>query len=677
MEILDDVQMYGEDDSIKREIDKEQSAARQALVTSWTDELNAAKSHWSKQFDKMRSEMKFARGSQWDGNTDRYTANLTLRHINQRVAAIYAKNPTAVAQRKKRLDFTIWDGSTKTLNDAMMQIQTSMQTGDMPPPEAMALMQDVEQGKQRRAMYDRIGKTLEIVFKYALDEPMPRFKAQAKQLIRRVVTTGVGYIKLGYQRAMQQSPEVESQIRDHASKIARIEMLAQDAADGKLLEHQAEMEELKIGLAELQALPELIIREGLVFDFPKATQIIVDPSCTQLQGFVGANWIAHELVMTTDEVKSIYKVDVSSNFTAYSKAGKKGKKGKDKHCLVWEIYDLKQQTVYTVCNGYKEFLKQGEPDVKNENFHPFFVLTFNDVEDEDNIYPPSDVELIRPMQVEHNRAREGVREHRISNRPAWISAKGTFEEADKEKLASHDVNELLELSVERGVDMRTVLQQKPNNPIDPAVYDTSYLFEDIQRTLGSQEADFGGTSGATATEASISENTRVSSVQSNIDDLDEFLSNMARAAGQILLLEMDEETVKKIAGDGAVWPKLSSAEVAEEIFLEIKAGSSGRPNRALKLANLERIAPFILQSPSLNPEWWLKKLLTNLDDDIDLDEAIIAGLPSITAMNANAQPSTGDPATDPNQQGSQGGNNAQKAGGTAGGGQAQFPTGQA
>jgi hypothetical protein len=660
----------------QRDFEKEVDQSRAELVKRVVGCIKEAKTHFKSQFDQMKKDAEFAAGNQWGkGGKDAYVANLTLRHINQRVASIYAKNPIAVAKRKKRLDFAIWDGDENKLMEAMAAVQIAMQNQQMPDENAIALLQDVENGKAKRAMLDKLGKTLEIVFKYSLDEPMPRFKSQAKQLVRRVLTTKVGFIKLGYQRAMQQSPDVQSQIQDHSAKIAHLQMLSEKVADGDVFEHSAEMEELKIGLQQLQQAPEIITREGLVFDFPRSHHIIVDPDCTQLKGFVGAKWVAQEYVMTPDKIKKIYGVDVGDKFTAYTKDGYSPKKNsKDKSsCLVWEYYDLEAQTVYTVCDGYHDFLRDGNPDVELEQFHPFFVITFNDIESDETIYPPSDVELMRPMQMEHNRSREGLREHRVSNTPAYIGAKGILQQEDKTKLASHEVNEFLELNIAQGTDIRTVLQPKPTNPIDPAVYDTSHLFEDIQRVQGSQEANFGGTSGATATESSISENSRLSSVQSNIDDLDDFLSDVARAAGQILLKEMSEETVKKIAGEGATWATYSATEIAEELYLEVKAGSSGRPNRTLKIANLERIAPFIIQTPDLNPKWFLKQLVMNVDDDIDLEDAILSGMPSIVSMNANAQMATGDPSTDPNMQGGKGGNNKPQADKTQGGAQAAMP----
>src|SRR3546814_19488032 len=64
-----------------------------------------------------------------------------------------------------------------------------------------------------------------------------------------------------------------------------------------------------------------------------------------------------------------------------------------------------------------------------------------------------------------------------------------------------------------------------------------------------------------------------------------------------MLLELDEATAKRIAGEGAVWPALSREDVISEIFLTVRAGSSGRPNKAAEIANRERAFPFIVQLP--------------------------------------------------------------------------------
>src|SRR3546814_8662225 len=66
-----------------------------------------------------------------------------------------------------------------------------------------------------------------------------------------------------------------------------------------------------------------------------------------------------------------------------------------------------------------------------------------------------------------------------------------------------------------GENVANKLQQVQKAPIDPNVYETNGIFEDILRIAGSQEANLGGAAGATATESSIAEGSRISSLESN------------------------------------------------------------------------------------------------------------------------------------------------------------------
>ena len=89
---------------------------------------------------------------------------------------------------------------------------------------------------------------------------------------------------------------------------------------------------------------------------------------------------------------------------------------------------------------------------------------------------------------------------------------------------------------------------------------------------------------------------------------------------------------------------MSRDQIMEEIFLEIEAGSTGKPNRAAELANIERIMPFLLQIPGIDPKWLAKELLKRLDDKPDLDSAFTDKIPSIVSMNQGQGQGTGDPA---------------------------------
>jgi hypothetical protein len=57
---------------------------QRAEVKRWCDRILRAKVHWEKDFKRMREDMEFASGLQWDGQTslleERYINNVTLRN---------------------------------------------------------------------------------------------------------------------------------------------------------------------------------------------------------------------------------------------------------------------------------------------------------------------------------------------------------------------------------------------------------------------------------------------------------------------------------------------------------------------------------------------------------------------------------------------------------------------
>jgi hypothetical protein len=184
---------------------REPDQAEKLLVSRLLARIKADKSHHSKAFKLMQEDMELARrGAPKDWPADHYVANITGRHINQKTAALYAKNPKATAQRRERLNFALWDEQEASLQMAFQTIQMYSEMAAVdpmlaiqpPPPEveqAMALMQDFQQGMEERQRLDKIGKTLEILFDYYMKAQRPvDFKVSMKQLVRRAATCGVG-----------------------------------------------------------------------------------------------------------------------------------------------------------------------------------------------------------------------------------------------------------------------------------------------------------------------------------------------------------------------------------------------------------------------------------------------------------------------------------------------------
>lgn len=673
---------------------------RSALVKSWTSRVKQAKAHWKSAFDRMSEDEDFCFGKQWSKNDNdrRYVANLTLRLVAQKTAFLYAKNPKAVARRRERLDATVWDETQSSLqqvvatagmiaNQAMMQ-----QTGGMPPgpmtqgmppgggpiaavasnPMAMAaaqplmaIMQDAERVKSEHAMLDKLGKTLELLYQYNVDEQIHPFKSMMKLTVRRTVTCGVGYIKLGFERVMERKPDMEKGIAEAAERLATLERLSADMADQMYDENAKEAEQLRLLIEDMSKQVEFMAREGLTFDYPLSTNIIPDPKTQELRHFIGADWVAEQFLLTPHEVQEIYGVDVGKSFTAYHRDDVKGPdpwtlteatwtgKANDDvqcdFCCVWQIYCRKDGLVYNICDGYGDFLNEpASPEIYNEHFWPWYTLIFNECVHEKEIFPPSDVRLMRDMQKEYNRCREGLKEHRIAARPFTAVISGAMDEDDMDKIQNREANAIVELNaLQPNQDIKNLLQPYSGPGVDQALYEVAPTYDDILRTTGIQEANLGGTSDATATQAQIAEGSRMTSMGSNIDDLNDMLTQLARNGGQILLSEVSPDTVKKIVGVGAVWPEFSRQDIAQEVLLEIEAGSMGRPNAAQEVATAQRIYPLLIQLPGINPEFLAKDLLRRMDDKLDLTQAFKSQLPSIVAMNGMAQgsaPGAGAPA---------------------------------
>jgi len=643
-------------------------------VDKWQKKIMAAKEYFKKDFKRMRDDMNIARSGASDEWIDQgnYTVPIINRYLNQAVASLYARNPTAYVDRRKTLDYAHWDGKPETALSAL----EGLRLGD---PASIQLAADIEQGRQRHEILGRTGQTLEILFDYYSNEQKPRLKPLMKSFVRRAKTCSVAYMMLGFQREYAQlTPDDSAKLEDCRNKLGELQRRMQDYVDGEIMDSdQDQVYELETLIASLENQQNLILREGPVFMFPKATEVIIDPSCTHLMGFVGAGWVAREFHKSSEEVQKIYGVDIGKSYMPYKQYGKgelaeyhrhtqsedDGKSDRiDGMVCVWEIYNKDLGQTMTIADGYPGFLVEPkEPDYWMEGFWPMFALTFNDVEHEKELYPPSDVHMLKHVQAEYNRSREYRRLHREANKPKYASVKGRLTDADKELLSNAPPHAVIEFeSLGQGERVADLVQRFESVPIDPALYETNSEMEDILRIVGAQEANLGSVSGITATEASIGEGGRMTSLAANVDDLDEFLSDVFSALGQLLIMEMSAEKVHEIVGQGAVWPELDRLTVAKQLQLKIRAGSSGRPNKAAELANMERGMPFLIQLPGVNPYPLGQRYADLLE--IDLNDIIIEGIPSIQALNAQAGPAQSQGAgteNDPNAQGNEGANNQQ------------------
>jgi hypothetical protein len=279
-------------------------------------------------------------------------------------------------------------------------------------------------------------------------------------------------------------------------------------------------------------------------------------------------------------------------------------------------------------------------------FFPIFALVFNEVEVEPglkaSLFPCSDVQAVKSAQMEWNRTRDALRDQRVSNNPTWITRKGALSDTDKTKIANAEPNSIIELeNVPPDQDINTLFVRRPAAEIDPAMYETAPLEQDILHGGGMQQANLGGPQPSeTATGQTIAEQSRMDASASNIDDLDGFLSRLAQARGEMALQGMDAEIVTDIVGPGAVFPSSPDTRTyyLRQVYLQVKAASSGRPNKAVDVANMRDIIPLVLQAGG-NPVAVIKKLIEVLDANANVEEFFPVNIDALLgAANNPEQP---------------------------------------
>lgn len=632
---------------------EQDKTAEKAAVSSLTNQIRKWKQKWSDDFKRMRDNMNFTAGLQWPGQKKmqdtRYTCNITNRIVQAKTAQLYAKNPTAEWQRRPRLDYALFDGKLESL---MPIVQAASALGPQALPlQAQAILADFSHGMQQRNLIDKVGRTLEILFQKSMDEvdeDNGDFLTSAKQCVRQTTITGVGYCMPSFVRDSDTAITSQGLTDTIANRSAKAQAALEKLQSGKLDETKPGYEGLRSLLLSLAAdvsntIQSPDVNERLVFDWLPSTSVIPDTKCRSLKHFVGCKKVAIEYTLDIDDVKSIF--DVDEDFTPQkstdrmageketnwiSKPGPVGAKDKAKDCTVWRVLDKATNTHCYICDGYDKYLQAPEvitPMVRG--FWPIAVLTFNDIVVEHgcdaSIFPPSDVQLIRDTQREWNRSRNQLRKHRRANSPKWMTAKGTLTTGDKEALMDSDTNAVVEMEgILPGTKVSDVIQPVPQRPIEPLVYDSGTMQQDLSMSIGNVNGigqSSRGKKSATATAATIEAQEDMSVNQSNVEDVDAFLTDIARMGGELWMLEGSPDVVKRIVGDGAVFPTLPATreDFINQIFLRTKAASSGRPNQAMEVRNWQILGPMLMQMGA-NPQALVRETIRRLGDNLDPEQ---------------------------------------------------------
>lgn len=616
------------------------------LAKKWGERIAAARKHWEKFHKRVKHNRKVVAGFNWkkdpeSGEFYEPRANLIHGTITAILPNIYARNPE-------------------------MSVTPQHQGRDL----------------------KLLCKTVQAVTNRQMEAA--RLKQRAKSTVRAALTCSIGVLKVMYQRDLKTDPMIKSRIEDTQDNIARVEGLLRELNDpAAQAEQEALKAELQQTLAALQEKAEVVAAEGLVIDRLLTENHIVDPAVAEFWDYDSADWQAQIIPMkrAAAEAQFGYKLDKAKAYRAGgSETGSSGKvfsgadsgAKEDDQIVILEIWDKQSQRVYTIAEGCDWWLREPySPKAVGERWYPFFLLPFQTVDGE--FVGPSLVDLTEKLQKEHNDARDKFNEHRDLIKPGWI-ADQTVNEKTIKRYQDSVLGEITLVDAE-GKPLNSVIVPKQHPPIDPAAYDTSAVRYDWEQVSGMQDAARSSVvNPKTATEASIMQQSLSGRVSEFRDQVEDFLQEIAQYAAQILLQELTPAQVERIMGphktgtipgvvdpingepvQGVIepaydWPQLSKDEVFDLVQLQIRAGSTGEPNKIeqqetwIKLMPV--IQPLIIQIMQMQMqgidttalEALLKETVARFDDRLDIEEIMPKLKPALPALPGAPAPGIGTPA---------------------------------
>lgn len=533
---------------------QEAQKEERALVSKWQTEVKRAKDteHMSKYHTKIKEYRRRVEGVK-EGKQDsdeKVRTNLIFSTIRSQQSRIYAKNPELSIAPSKAVN------------------------------------------QKQYALWKNFSQTAEVVLNRQLSDA--KLKKRGKASVRASLTCKIGWVKVTYQRDIEEDAIIVSRINDTQENLQAIEQLLCDCQTDE--EHaglEAKKAELENMLNALDAQVEVTHAEGLVLDRILSEDMLWEPDVPEFELVTElAGWMAHGVWYSKENFKKTFQRDPGSKATTFSSKdlGKKDNQGQDdSQYRVWEIWDRITNTIITICEGDEDYCREPyQVENTGERWYPFFDLALIPLDG--TKLPMSGVELLEKLQDEYEDTREKYVQHREANVPHYI-ADADIDEKSIQRKSVAGVGEIVLLDAQ-GKPLASVFQKAETLTINQADYDTTAIRADVEMMsgmVGSAQASKNKSN--TLGEAQILENGIADRSNDMTDQIEDWFLEIGKYSLEILLQELTPEQVIRIAGEEAQWPEMSKEEIFDMVNIEVRAGSSGKPNKMQEQKNWLEFMP--------------------------------------------------------------------------------------
>lgn len=455
--------------------------------------------------------------------------------------------------------------------------------------------------EDRLQLWQQFGETAETVLDHYLVK-RAKLKKRAKRMLTSAYTNAVGWWKVCWQEDRRTDAAIVNQIKDTQDNLDQLKLQREQLDDpGATGSEDLRTAKLRETLAGLEAKAEVVVSRGPTVDFVMPEDMLVlDPSVLEIPDYERADALAHGLWMTREKYRKTYGYDPKKGRVFNeAKAGAASTTGPnpDKRgelLRVWEVWDQTSNRVHTLCDGEEGFCRESfSPSWTGERWYPFFMLCFNEIDGA--FMPLSDVDLTVEVVKEYNNTRDDFERDRRNSLPLNVVRKGgALTPGDVDRIVNRQGSDVVMVEGGTGRPLSEDIWSGQLAQIMTENYDTSQPRGDMEMLVGGGDAARGSVLKAkTATEAEIlSQGLRGRSAE-RTDIIEDLLSDVGKYTLEMCLRKLSQEDVQQIAGPQAVWPELSADQVFQLVTLQVRGGSTGKPDRLQEQDRWTKLLPVI------------------------------------------------------------------------------------
>ena len=426
------------------------------------------------------------------------------------------------------------------------------------------------------------------------------FRTPFRRAVKDFLIFGHGWVKVGW-KFVEQEQTITDNERDGLAQQGMMDaaLFAQERPDMAM--------ELPTDQEIIANVPETVMK--VIEDQPFVERIspfdvYVDPEATCLED---ANWIAQRIVRPLEMAKKDkrYKPsarkrlsvsNVESDIYHYNNDDKR--QYVDERVVIWEYYDMKNNTICVYAEHSDEFLI--DPiEMPYAYGQPFVMLRNYDVPD--HFYPMGDLEALEPLQMELDKTRTQLMNDRKRYARKYLYHERSFGPEGREALESEDDGRLVPV-VDENKPLSEIVMPMPQVPVSPEIYNYSNIIEnDINTVSGISEYARGAMPEIrrTATEASIVADAQNARSADKLAIVEISISKVARRVIQLMQQFMTGEEMARVSmkgGNDAFIP-YTREEIVGEYDFSVQAGSTQPMNETIRkqqaISLMNAIAPLV------------------------------------------------------------------------------------